>query len=208
MRGFSGFLFEVLLPALFASLFGFSVFVAIRKARRERSPAVELPRPRTIASGKGLIGAMAVLIWVVLMLGVTYTHLRIHYDLWALQSENVREIQIGEQRFGDQASIIRIVNALKSSEWYSINHGGWGDETAMIVRFTSGTEWQMRAGYHFTQHGAVILRSSGPHGSGWALGEVFSTALPEALDQLRVPLSHCDTAHGHPCRPGSTTDVP
>jgi len=208
MRGFSGFLFEVLLPALFASLFGFSVFVAIRKARRERSPAVELPRPRTIASGKGLIGAMAVLIWVVLMLGVTYTHLRIHYDLWALQSENVREIQIGEQRFGDQASIIRIVNALKSSEWYSINHGGWGDETAMIVRFTSGTEWQMRAGYHFTQHGAVILRSSGPHGSGWALGEVFSTALPEALHQLRVPLSHCDTAHGHPCRPGSTTDVP
>jgi len=208
MRGFSGFLFEVLLPALFASLFGFSVFVAIRKARRERSPAVELPRPRTIASGKGLIGAMAVLIWVVLMLGVTYTHLRIHYDLWALQSENVREIQIGEQRFGDQASIIRIVNALKSSEWNSINHGGWGDETAMIVRFTSGTEWQMRAGYHFTQHGAVILRSSGPHGSGWALGEVFSTALPEALDQLRVPLSHCDTAHGHPCRPGSTTDVP
>jgi len=207
MRGFSGFLFEVLLPALFASLFGFSVFVAIRKARRERSPAVELPRPRTIASGKGLIGAMAVLIWVVLMLGVTYTHLRIHYDLWALQSENVREIQIGEQRFGDQASIIRIVNALKSSEWNSINHGGWGDETAMIVRFTSGTEWQMRAGYHFTQHGAVILRSSGPHGSGWALGEVFSTALPEALDQLRVPLSHCDTAHGHPCRPGSTTDV-
>jgi hypothetical protein len=151
---------------------------------------------------------MAVLIWVVLMLGVTYTHLRIHYDLWALQSENVREIQIGEQRFGDQASIIRIVNALKSSEWYSINHGGWGDETAMIVRFTSGTEWQMRAGYHFIQHGAVILRSSGPHGSGWALGEVFSTALPEALDQLRVPLSHCDTAHGHPCRPGSTTDVP
>jgi len=207
MRGFSGFLFEVLLPALFASLFGFSVFVAIRKARRERSPAVELPRPRTIASGKGLIGAMAVLIWVVLMLGVTYTRLRIHYDLWALQSENVREIQIGEQRFGDQASIIRIVNALKSSEWYSINHGGWGDETAMIVRFTSGTGWQMRAGYHFTQHGAVILRSSGPHGSGWALGEVFSTALPEALDQLRVPLSHCDTAHGHPCRPGSTTDV-
>jgi hypothetical protein len=208
MRGFSGFMFEVLLPALFVSLFGFSFFATIRKARREHSRGVELPRPRTIASGKGPIGAVAVLIWVVLMLGVTYTHLRIHYDLWALRSEHVREIQIGEQRFRDQASIIRIVNALKSSEWYSINHGGWGDETAMIVRFASGTEWQMRAGYHFTQHGAVILRSSSPHGSGWALGEVFSTALPEALDQLGVPLSHCDTAHGHPCRPGSTTNVP
>ena len=51
----------------------------------------------------------------------------------------------------------------------------------------------MTAGYHFAQHGAVILRSSGRGGSGLQLGQVFS-ALPNALEQLGVPLSHCDTA--------------
>ena len=208
MRGFAGFALDVLLPALFASFFGFGILVAFRKARRERRPPVELPRAGTVDISKGLVGPVAVLVWAVLMLSVSYVHLRIHYDLWALQPEDVQEIQVGERRFVDQASIRRIVSALKSSEWYSVNHGGWGDETSIVVSLKSGAKWQMRAGYHFTHHGAVVLRSSNPHGSGWALGEVFSLALPQTLEELGVPLSHCDTRHDHPCRPGSSTAMP
>lgn len=94
------------------------------------------------------------------------------------------------------------MKALKANEWYSVNHGGWGDETALVFKLRSGTEWQMRAGYHFVHHGAVVLRSSRPDGTGWALGQVFSLALPGTLEQLGVPLSRCDTRHGHPCLSG------
>jgi hypothetical protein len=206
MRGFSGFVL-VMLPGLFASLLGFGALVGIRKAWRDPHLA-EPSQARTIDIGKGLLASIAVLTWIALILSVSYAHLRIHYDLWALQVDDVHEIQVGEQHFLDRASKSLIVKALKSSEWYSVNHGGWGDETPIVFRMASGAEWQMRAGYHFAQHGAVVLRSSGPHGRGWELGEVFSLALPRTLEQLGVPLSHCDTAHGHPCRPGSGTEMP
>jgi hypothetical protein len=40
---------------------------------------------------------------------VTYMHLRMHYDLWALQPEDVREIQVGEQRFSAAADAMRLI---------------------------------------------------------------------------------------------------
>lgn len=197
-------MFAVLLPGLAASVVGFGITVGIRKSWQERHQWAERPQPRTIDIAKELVTLFGVLIWLMLLLEATYVHLRIHYDLWALQPDDVQEIKVGEQRFTDQASIGQIVDALKSSEWYSVNHGGWGDETPIFLRMASGTQWHLRAGYHFAQHGAVVLRSSQPHGGGWALGEVFSLALPKTLEQLGVPLSRCDTAHGHPCVPSTT----
>jgi hypothetical protein len=206
MRGFAGFALDVLLPGLFASFFGFGILVAVRKARRERRRREEQSQAPTFQ--KGLETLIVVLVFLLMPLSITYANLRIHYDLWALQPQEVQGIQVGERLFVDGASISRIVSAIKSSEWYSVNHGGWGDETSILIRFKSGAQWQMRAGYHFTHHGAVVLRSSGPHGTGWAMGQVFSVALPETLEQLGAPLSRCDTAHGRPCRPASSTSVP
>ena len=205
MRGLSAFVLTVLLPSLFATLVGFAVLASLRKSWRDRYPFPD--QPRALGIGKGLLTSFAVFIWAMLMFWVSYAHLRIHYDLWTLQPEDVQEIQVGSRQFRDHDSINRIVKALKSSQWYSVNHGGWGDETALIFEFRSGAAWQMRAGYHFAQHGAVVLRSTGPQGSGWALGEVFSTALPDTLAQLGVPLSFCDTPHGHPCSPASTVTM-
>ena len=198
MRGFAGFFFDVLLPALFLGFFGFAIVVA-GMDRRRRNLWTEALQPRTVPALKKLFIAAAVSAWMIAMIFVVYRGLRIHYDLWTLQPKNVAAIYVGGHQFTDQSSITEIVTALKTSEWYSINHGGWGDETPVIVKMESGEEWQMMAGYHFAQHGAVILRSSGPGGSGLQLGQVFSPVLPGVLEQLGAPLSHCDSAHGRPC---------
>jgi hypothetical protein len=200
MRGFAGFLFEALLPALFLGFFGVAIAAVVLIDRRRRNLWPEGFQPSTVPALKKLFTLAAVSVWAVLMIFVVYRGLRIHYDLWALQPKNVEAVYVGGHQFTDRSSIAQIVTALKASEWYSVNHGGWGDETPIIVKMGSGEEWQMMAGYHFAQHGAVILRSSGPSGSGLQLGQVFSPVLPNVLEELGVPLSHCDTAHGRPCR--------
>lgn len=203
MRGFEGFLFDVLLPALFIGLFGFAIAVEICMDWHRRHQWSEGSQPSTVLALKKLFQWAAVFVWIILMMFVVYRGLRIHYDLWALQSQNVEAISVGGHQFTDRSSIAQIVTALKASEWYSVNHGGWGDETPIILKMRSGKEWQIRAGYHFAQHGAVVLRSTGPSGGGWQLGQVFSPALPNVLEQLGVPLSRCATAYGHPCRSSS-----
>jgi len=200
MRGFAGFLFDVLLPALFLGFFGFAITAGIHMDWRRRHRWPEGFQPSTVPAFKKLFQTAAVFLWMSMMMFVVYRNLRIHYDLWALQSKHVEAISVGGHEVTDRSSIAQIVTTLKTSEWYSVNHGGWGDETPIVLKMESGEEWQMRAGYHFTQHGAVVLRSTGPNGRGWQLGQVFSPALPNILEQLGVPLSHCDTAHGHPCR--------
>ncbi|HEV8493967.1 MAG TPA: hypothetical protein VGR76_16935 [Candidatus Angelobacter sp.] len=199
MRGFAGFLFDVLLPALFLGLFGLAIAVVVRADRRRRHLWPESFQPSSVPALRKLFKLAAVSAWTIIMIFVVYRGLRIHYDLWALQPKNVEAVYVGGHQFTDRSSIAQIVTALKASEWYSVNHGGWGDETPVIVKMGSGEEWQMMAGYHFAQHGAVILRSSGPGGSGLQLGQVFSPVLPNVLEQLGVPLSHCDTAHGRLC---------
>jgi hypothetical protein len=207
MRGFAGFALDVLLPGLFAVCFGSGMLAMIRRFRRDLASRQERRRSSILSESASVVWTILgisvfVLVLLVMPLTVAYANMRIHYDLWELRPLDVHEIQVGARHFTDSASISTIVAALKSSEWYSVNHGGWGDETPIIVKFESGTQWHMRAGYHFTQHGAVVLRSSAPHGSGWALGQVFSTTLPQILEQLGVPLSRCDTAHGYPCKAG------
>lgn len=200
MRGFAGFLFDVLLPALFLGFFSLAIAAVVRMDGRRPNLWPEGLQPSKVPALKKLFKLAAVSAWTIMMIFVVYRGLRIHYDLWALQSKNVETVYVGGHQFTDRSSIDQIVTALKASEWYSVNHGGWGDETPIIVKMESGEEWQMMAGYHFAQHGAVILRSTGPGGSGLQLGQVFSPVLSNVLEQLGVPLSHCDTAHGRPCR--------
>lgn len=200
MRGFAGFLFDVLLPALFLGFFSLAIVVVLRMDRRRRNLWPAGFQPSTAPALKKLFKLAAVSAWTIIVIFVVYRGLRIHYDLWALQPKNVEAVYVGGHQFTDRTSIAQIVTALKASEWYSVNHGGWGDETPIIVKMGSGEEWRMMAGYHFAQHGAVILRSTGRGGNGLQLGQVFSAALPNVLEQLGVPLSHCDTAHGRPCR--------
>ena len=199
MRGFSGVLFEAVFPGLIALLFAYGIFVAIRKSWSERYEWAEGPPARTRNVLKEILSLAALLLFIALMLAVACSRFQLHYELWALRSQDIQRIDIGTHQFSDPASIQMVVQDLKSSEWYSVNHGGWGDETPMALTMKSGAQWYMQVGYHFTQHGAVIRRSGGRQGSGWNYGEVFSATLPRTLEKLGVPLSHCDTAHGHPC---------
>src|SRR5579859_1024022 len=165
MRGFEGFVFSVALPALFVGIFSFAISDEIRKHWRNRGQCIGTSQEPLLV--RSLLIWAFVSVWISLMAFVVSRGLRIHYDLWAVQASNVREVIVGERHFTDRSSITQIMDALKSSEWYSVNHGGWGDETAVVVRLASGTEWRMRAGYHFAQHGAVVIRSSQPSGKGW-----------------------------------------
>lgn len=199
MRGISGFVFEALLPVLFAALFASGILVSFLKSCREGYQRVERPRARMTEVVRGIVSLVALLMFITLLLAATYSRFQLHYELWRLRSQDVQQIEIGNHRFSDGSSIEMIVKDLQSGEWYSVNHGGWGDETSMVLTMRSGTQWYMQAGYHLTQHGAVIRRSGGRRGSGWNFGQVFSVTLPETLEKLGVPLSRCDTVHGHPC---------
>ncbi len=199
MRGFSGFLFEAVFPGLVALFFAFGIFIAVRKSWRERHEWAERPPARTRNVLKEILSLIAFLLFIAVMLAGACSRLQFHYGLWTLRAEEVQRIDIGTHRFSDSSSIHAVVQGLKSTEWYSVNHGGWGDETTMVLTMKSGAQWYMQVGYHFRQHGAVIRRSGGRQGSGWNYGEVFSATFPDTLEKLGVPLSHCDTVHGHPC---------
>lgn len=199
MRGLGGFLLEGLFPGLIAILFAFGIFVAVRKSWRERHQWAERPPARTRNVLKEIITLVAFVMFITVMLGISYSRFRFHYELWVLRAQDVQEIRIGNSHVTDRSSIELVVHDLKRSEWYAVKQGGWGDETDLMLITTSGDQWQMQVGYHFTQHGAVILRSSEPHGGGWAMGQVFSQTLPQTLEKLGAPLSLCDTVHGHPC---------
>jgi hypothetical protein len=194
MRGFAGFLFEVLLPALFLGFFGVAIVAVVLIDRRRRNLWPEGFQPSTVPALKKLLKLAAVFVWAIMMIFVVYRGLRIHYDLWALQAKNVEAVYVGGHQFTDRSSITQIVSALKTSEWYSVNHGGWGDETPIIVKMGSGEEWKMMAGYHFAQHGAVILRSSGPNGSGlqiWTSVLACSAQCSGAIGRAAFALRYC-----------------
>jgi hypothetical protein len=112
MRGFEGFLLDVLIPAVFVGLFGLAIAGARRRARQGRVPPAENSEASNAKAVKGLFKSAAVFVWMMLMLFVVYRDLRTHYDLWVLQPRNVREITVGEHRFTDQSSIAQIVTAL------------------------------------------------------------------------------------------------
>lgn len=195
MRGPSAFFFEVLLPGLVVSLFAFYIFKGIRKGWRGSRDSAE-PQPAGTRRDLGKIISLSAFVMSI-VLATAATSLRAQF--WRLQSQDVLQIEIGTRSFTDASSIKMIVQDLNTSEWYTVNHGGWGDESSMVLTMKSGDRWYMQVGYHFTEHGAVIRRSSAQQGRGWNYGQVFSVTLPGTLEKLGVPLSHCDIAHGNPC---------
>ena len=204
MRGFWGMVLE-LVPGAIALALLTAVVMAWWRARRTQ------PKPQVVRKDKLSIGGTATLVFVALwiLMGASYGYhvLRFHYELWRLQSDEVVSMQIGHQRFLDRAAIADVVNDLKASEWYSVSHGGWGDEVPLVLNMRAGETWRMRVGYHFTQQGAVVQRLNIDPGTKHRMivtwGYVFSDRLPNTFQRIGIPLPLCDTAHGRPCSPTS-----
>jgi hypothetical protein len=154
-------MFEALLPCLFAVFFLCGMFVGIRKDWRNRRQWAENPPARSRDAFQEVVSIAAVLLFVSVVFAAVYSRFRLHYELWRLRSQDVQQIDVRSHRFSDASSIELIAHDLKSGEWYSVNHGGWGDETSIVITMRSGAQWYMQAGYHFAQNGAVIRRSSG-----------------------------------------------
>jgi hypothetical protein len=81
MRGFSGFLFEALFPALVTLLFALGIFVAIRRSWRNRHEWAERPPARTRDVFKEILGLTAFLLFIAVMLTVAYSRFQFHHGL-------------------------------------------------------------------------------------------------------------------------------
>lgn len=197
MRGFSAILLEIIFPLVVAVFFIAAIVVSI--TRRRSKPTPVHATNGAIAKAKSVFITVFIALWCTLLVAHIGGKAWFKYQLTHLRPGDVHEIDVGTRRFTERDQIARIVADLNGCQWYAVNHGGWGDTTPLVVITRSGEHWWMQAGYHFTQKGAVLTRSSSSNGVGWNLGEMFSDRLPATLTSLGVPLSMCDTAHDHPC---------
>src|SRR5207245_4835961 len=116
MPGFEGFLFDVLLPALFIGLFGFAIAVEICMDWHRSHRWSEGSQPSTVPALKKLFQWAAVFVWMIMMMFVVYRGLRIHYDLWALQSHTVEAVSVVGHQVRDRSSISYNVSALNERD--------------------------------------------------------------------------------------------
>ena len=193
MRGWSGLLLDMF-PLV---VWGLLIVAFVHSIQRHR----RLDREEKLKNAKGLLGlALFAILWAAISVG-SVLEVVLHSQLHAISAEDVSNIKVGEKQFSNPADIAQIVNDLKQSEWYAVSHGGWGDETPMVISFKSGEVWFLSVGYHFSQQGAVIAKHRGdPNTTGFRSDVyLFSETLPETLRALGAPVSMCDTAHGRPC---------
>lgn len=199
MRGFEAILLDIIIPALIVLLLVSAVAYGAWAPSARRSKFSQSLGTGPLRHVKGALFIVVMVLFAGGFLATTMSKAMFLYHLNHLASRDVAEIDVGSHRFKDEASIAPIVSALNRCEWYSVSHGGWGDETPIILKTSTGDYWWMRAGYHFAQHGTVLIRSSAPNGAGLNQGELFCTSLSDTLSALQAPLSVCDTAHGYPC---------
>lgn len=139
-----------------------------------------------------------IILWSSFTVHIAWRTIHWHWTLAHLDFNQVSAVEVDGKRFEQPKEIAAIVKALNGSEYYSVNHGGWGDESHIAINLKSGGTILFKAGYHFQQHGAVLECTS--LDQRFVCGDAFNSALPAVLNELHAPLSLCDTAHGRPCQ--------
>jgi hypothetical protein len=99
-----------------------------------------------------------------------------------------RAIRIGNRVLTSEQDIEAICSVLRETEWFEVQHGGWGEELPMTVRTGKGHEYRYRIGYYKVHHDAVILHRVGGDKT-YLLGEVgFNSQLPGLLSRMDISL--------------------
>lgn len=146
-----------------------------------------------------LIGITAfILLWFFLGISTFVREALFLHELAGLKAAEVYEIKIGRHDFKDRATIEDVVNALRDSRWFQVNHGGWGDSIPLTVSMRSGPDLVIDVALYFREPAAVV----GParrRGLGYSPTVIFVPNLPGALKNHGVRLPNCDSAHGRLC---------
>jgi hypothetical protein len=149
------------------------------------------------------------LVFVTLFVGLWFSAISLTYvrkvnslsKLRNLSPSATYSVQIGRHEFKDAQSIEAILQALERTQWFEVNHGGWGDSVRLTIKRRDGNDLVLEVAQYFRERGAIV-RITNPRGQGLGTGELFSPELPDVLERLGVRLPQCDTPRGKPC----TTD--
>ena len=178
------------LPAI--GFIGVAVILLVAIAKEWESPS----RESTYLRRAGL--TLFVLLWAAAMCLTIYTRARFLYQLHSLKPEEIDSIEIGKHTFADRETVKSVVGALRKSEWFEANHGGWGDSIHLTLRKHSGDEVVLDLALYFRERAAIVRPAPRP-GTSYVVTDAISIPLLEVLEQVGVRLPDCDTGHGRPC---------
>lgn len=164
MIGFSSMLLELSLP-LFAT--AMLAALALHACRR--------PTWRNWA-GVGII-----LIFTGLVDTRLYFQLQNRAELRSLSPIGIRRVYVAGKWRKDPQVIAAVVAALRQSDWFSANHGGWRQRQWLILEYESGRQFRLLVAPYHRESGAVISFGRPPSGGGFHDGYAFSRTLPAAL---------------------------
>lgn len=165
---------------------------------------VALWKERSGRTGKqqGTIKAVGITVFVALWFTLISKHFigdwRFEFMLRHLRASDVDSIEIGRHDFRDRQVIEDLVNSVRGSRWFEVNHGGYGDSIPLRLHFKSGSDVVLDVAKFFREPGAIVGPAN-PRGLGHSASEAISTDLPRVLERYDVALPDCDTAHDKPC---------
>jgi hypothetical protein len=168
----------------------------IRSLRRKRQNVFyKNDRTRTTWEWFGIL--LIVLVWSGVVGANSVSKLRFYSAMTHLQPESVARIEIGSKAVTDRQQIEDIVAAINHADWYSSRRYRAADEVSLVVKLTSGKQYNLKAS-HYLQGEGASLTSQSP--SGWCNGEIFCRRLPASLQRAGVTLPDCFTYSGRPQR--------
>jgi hypothetical protein len=141
-----------------------------------------------------------ILLWIFVMSSVYYRKARFLHQLASLNAQDISEVRIGQHDFRDADTVREVVDALKSSRWFEVNHGGWGDSIPLILQKRAGSAIVLDVAVYFREP-AAIIGPANKQGLSYGPTQAISFELPKVLEKYGVILPNCDTAHDKPCKP-------
>jgi hypothetical protein len=171
MIGIPSLLLELALPTFFAVMLVAVLVEAVRKR-----------------SGGAAMGSAIVLAVAVLVGSRFYYQVQSRRVLQSLRADDVRQVRLGEQRIRRPEQIAAVVEALNRIDWFSSNHGGWGERQWLLVDLKSSGRLAFLVAKYHRQEGAIIHFGRPAGGGGFHDGYAFSASLPAVLEQAGAPL--------------------
>ena len=171
MSGLSSMLLELAFPAFFAVMFAAMLVEAVRKR-----------------NGGAAMGAVILLAVGTLVGTRFYYQVQNRRTLQSLRMEDVRRVRVGKQRITDPGQIEAVVEALNRIEWFSANHGGWGERQWLVLDLKDGGQRAFIVANYQREEGAVIHFGRPARGGGFHDGYAFSRSLPAVLQEASAPL--------------------